>query len=115
MTFETYIINLDKRKERLQLAEENLRDYGFGAIKKFSAVEDEIGEIGCAKSHFHLLSHILTKTSNNFSLILEDDFRFSIKNSEIEEILINMEKEQIHFDVLQMFVLNPILVRFLIH
>jgi FkbM family methyltransferase len=88
----TYIINLDRRQDRLTYMKNNMKIpfNTFSAIdgKKINQyVNDELfidffkhlnnkdcnlGEVGCKLSHFKLLSQI-----NETSLILEDDIKFT--------------------------------------
>ncbi|MDA9190827.1 glycosyltransferase family 25 protein [Alphaproteobacteria bacterium] len=107
--FDVFFINLDNREDRLFDIKKNLREHKFKNIKKFSAVPHEYGEIGCAKSHLALLSHIFTKiNTDNYVIILEDDYRFNIDEKQLIDAVNKILEEKIQFDVLQIHVLNPI-------
>lgn len=68
-------INLDHRADRREHFEKNIlsvRD--FGGIKRFSAIQDSNGPLGCTKSHIRALSECLNEyPSTPHYLIVEDD------------------------------------------
>lgn len=70
-----FYINLDKRVDRKEKVEKELIDFGFTSPNRFSAIENEIGPIGCGLSHIKCLEEA---KKNNWShvLILEDDIYF---------------------------------------
>jgi len=73
----TYCINLDRRVDRWDQCLQNYARYGLPAdsVQRWSACEDaEFGALGCAKSHLAALADFLTKRSEPYCLILEDDF-----------------------------------------
>ena len=66
---DAYVINLDKRPDRWQKMQEDWKDFN---LIRVSAVEDNIGFVGCAKSHLSLVKY--AKDNNMpYILVLEDD------------------------------------------
>lgn len=64
-----YYINLDSQDEKRKRTETMLKQMGFNAVQRFSAIEHESGRIvGCARSHYELLS-----VCKPPFIILEDD------------------------------------------
>lgn len=81
-----YIINLVKRKDKLDY----ILDY-FKNIKNinfiiFNAIENEIGWIGCLESHLTLVKYAF---DNNlpYIIIMEDDFNLHISFSEFKNLI----------------------------
>lgn len=68
-------INLDKRVDRKEKIEKELIEFGFIKPNRISAIENEIGLIGCSLSHIKCLEEA---KKNNWShvLIMEDDIYF---------------------------------------
>jgi glycosyl transferase, family 25 len=72
-----YCINLEKRQDRWQECLQNYAAQGLPAslVQRWSACEDaSFGALGCAKSHVAVLSDYLTRRSEPYCLVLEDDF-----------------------------------------
>ena len=77
--FNSYIINLDERTDRLNDFLLNLDEFGYAQIdfSRISAVrDDDFGGLGCAKSHLIALCDYITRGSAPYCIIVEDDFRF---------------------------------------
>lgn len=94
----TFVVNLERRPDRrkaidemLSIPEMNLFDYDFFKAVDGSklSVTDEItkifagndfgnrrGVVGCALSHYYLWKRLVADESNDFYLILEDDYEF---------------------------------------
>jgi len=68
----TYVINRDARKDRLDSFRKEITLQGINA-KRFPAIENKVGYIGCRDSHLELLAKI---PPNDYMLILEDDVTF---------------------------------------
>jgi len=71
-----YCINLDKRTDRWSECLQNYSAMGLPAelVQRWSACEDaEFGALGCAKSHLAALSDFLTRRSEPYCLVMEDD------------------------------------------
>ena len=77
--FDSYIVNLDERTDRLKDFLKNQIEFGFLEFNfsRVSAIRDnDFGGLGCAKSHILALSDYIARGSAPYCLIVEDDFRF---------------------------------------
>ena len=103
--FQIIYINLDNRIDRKNSFEESMISANFDieTIERFSAIKDEFGEIGCAKSHFLALSNFICKGSAEYIIILEDDFKISINHKQLVVLLESLRENKINFDMLDMF------------
>jgi len=70
-----YCINLDERMDRWVSAKNELEKNGIYNYKRFSAIKNEIGHLGCRDSHIEVIKDA-KKNNYNKILILEDDFVF---------------------------------------
>jgi glycosyl transferase family 25 len=71
-----YCINLDKRTDRWQECLQNYAAMGLpiDLVQRWSAVEDaEFGALGCAKSHLAALADFMTRRTEPYCLVMEDD------------------------------------------
>lgn len=116
MNIETYVINLERRKDRWNLFEENCeKELKFLNYNRFNAIDgDKLitntqlqrifdgndynmrrGMVGCALSHFKLYTNLInSKTNVNTYIIFEDDIK----------VVKNFEKKLLHlFDKLNEF------------
>jgi glycosyl transferase family 25 len=67
-------INLDERGDRkLNVQRELLRVFPVGKVRRFAAIKEEIGGIGCTKSHIAVLEMAKAEGWGNV-MIVEDDF-----------------------------------------
>jgi glycosyl transferase family 25 len=92
--FEIYVINLDRKPERLQYVQAQLKSLGLQPAIKWQATDgfkidpqlmikegvtkkmvERLGIAGCATSHIRMWKHI-AKNKMNWTLILEDDAHF---------------------------------------
>ena len=80
-----YYINLEKRKERNIHCIDELKKIGINP-RRFNAIEEKIGLIGCTKSHIKCVE-IAKKKKWPFICIFEDDVLFI--NSEMVKYKIN--------------------------
>ena len=83
-----FYINLDKRADRREQIERELRQYNlYDKAERFSAFHTpDQGCLGCAMSHLAVLE--LAKERNYQQvLILEDDFYFTVSPQEFENLL----------------------------
>jgi hypothetical protein len=80
-----FYINLDKRTDRRTEMEQMLEGYDY---ERISAIEDDDGYIGCAKSHIQCIQ-MAKGLQYDKIIILEDDFMFmpgwNFKNMELPE------------------------------
>jgi GR25 family glycosyltransferase involved in LPS biosynthesis len=94
--FETYVVNMDKRKDRWEEFVKNANDLKFLNYKRFSAVDGSklkktpklqvifdgndynmrVGLVGCALSHIKLCTDLINSDQDAY-LILEDDLEFT--------------------------------------
>jgi len=74
-------INLDKRTDRKEQIEGELRQIGIDRFERFPAVEHTNGAIGCAYSHLNVLKEAKERGYPSI-LILEDDFEFIVPKEE---------------------------------
>lgn len=74
----SYYINLEKRKERKQHIEKELKKIGVNYPVRINAIEHKLGILGCLKSHIKTLKTFLLNTEVNekFVAIFEDDVVF---------------------------------------
>jgi GR25 family glycosyltransferase involved in LPS biosynthesis len=77
-----YLINLDERKDRLQLAEKEFAKIGISPMR-FSAIKNENPALGCFQSHLEILK--IAREKNQNVLIFEDDIEFIKGAKEIIE------------------------------
>jgi glycosyltransferase involved in cell wall biosynthesis len=91
-----YYINLDNRIDRRIQIEEELSKTNF-QYERFSAIHDNIGMIGCTKSHIEVLK-LAKKEGLKNVLILEDDFKFVV--TDVEERLRSFFNSSIEYDIL---------------
>lgn len=85
----TYYINLEHRKDRNEETLKELKSFGIHNPIRFNAIKDDIGMIGCNKSHLEVLK--LARESNlPHVLIIEDDIKFldpDLTNKTLNNIL----------------------------
>jgi len=70
-----YYINLEHRKDRNKHFINNIKKYDFFKnLERYEGIYDkDYGEIGCVKSHIHVLELCLEQ-NDDYYLIMEDDF-----------------------------------------
>ena len=84
-----YYINLENRPDRKKLIEEQLSEQNVDKdrIHRIDAYyTPNNGHYGCAKSHVDALKDAILHNYKNI-LILEDDFHFNLKKSEISNVI----------------------------
>tara|TARA_Y100001973_G_C5157324_1_gene311550 strand:+ start:489 stop:1376 length:888 start_codon:yes stop_codon:yes gene_type:complete len=79
-----YYINLEKRKERNIHCKNELKKIGINP-RRFNAIEEKIGLIGCTKSHIKCVE-IAKKKKWPFICIFEDDILFLKPDKVIQNI-----------------------------
>lgn len=84
-------INLEKRKDRKEYMEKQLKNYNF---ERVNAIENENGYIGCAESHIKCLKLAIERNYEEV-IILEDDFMFLNDNN-----FNDMKIPEFDFDIL---------------
>ena len=94
-------INLNDRKDRLESVHNEFKKYNVNdkLINRISAIKNsQCGHIGCAESHIKAMKFAKEKKWNR-TLILEDDFTFSMEKDKIFESLRNFYKNNNNWDV----------------
>lgn len=92
------VINLDRRKDRLEEVGKELKKIGIDKINRFPAIARDVGLIGCTESHIRCLQ-IARKNKWDMVAIFEDDVVFIDPEKMIEKV----NKYQNHnWDVLMM-------------
>lgn len=77
---EIYCINLDKRTDRWEHAQEEFKKVDIlDRVQRFSAISHSDGRIGLIKSNVEIIKIAKQKKLNNI-LIFEDDFEFLLDN-----------------------------------
>jgi GR25 family glycosyltransferase involved in LPS biosynthesis len=79
-----YCINLEERVDRWMSAKKEMDEMGIQNVKRFSAIKNKIGHLGCRDSHIEIIKDAKNNGYKRI-LILEDDF-----------IFINKDKDQIN-------------------
>lgn len=93
-------INLDRRIDRKEEMEAQLKVYGIQA-ERFSAISHMFGLVGCMKSHLEVLR--LAKARDWSSvLVLEDDFEFLVSPQELHATLQEFFALGIPYDVVML-------------
>jgi GR25 family glycosyltransferase involved in LPS biosynthesis len=98
-----FYINLDSRTDRRTEIEEELTRMGISG-ERFPAIKDDIGIVGCGKSHLTVLKEARERGLKNV-LIFEDDFQFIVSKEEFWDMLNRFFTDTIQgnmFDVLML-------------
>ena len=85
-----YYINLEERKDRKELVENELNELGW-EYERFNAIKTTNGRVGCSMSHLKLIQMAKEKDLD-YIVIVEDDIQFMRKswyNEKIKNILDN--------------------------
>jgi GR25 family glycosyltransferase involved in LPS biosynthesis len=95
-----FYINLDKRQDRKEEIELELKNYGlFDNSERIQAIETPgQGILGCTMSHLNAIKLAKERSYENI-LILEDDFQFTISKEEFENQLQTFFESNIQYDV----------------
>ena len=91
-----YYINLEERKDRKELVENELNELGW-EYERFNAIKTTNGRVGCSMSHLKLIQMAKEKDLD-YIVVLEDDIQFMRKtwyNKKITEII----NSDFNFDV----------------
>ena len=91
-SIDIYIINLEKRQDKLEYLKNYFTNNVFNInFKVFKAIENEIGWQGCLDSHLTLIKYAY---DNNlpYIIIMEDDFSLKINFNLFENLLSDLIK-----------------------
>lgn len=83
---DVFYINLDHRTDRRTHIEGEFAKIGLKNYTRFSAIKDENGALGCARSHLQVL-RTWKATSQRLLMICEDDCLFLLERSEIDDLV----------------------------
>lgn len=100
---EIYVINLPHRIDRRNDFQKHWEALGFGnlTVNWIEAIYDQdFGGLGCAKSHLETLVRFLTRSTAEFVMVLEDDFRFRHDYLIIDEALKLLASGEAIWDVI---------------
>jgi GR25 family glycosyltransferase involved in LPS biosynthesis len=81
-----YYINLDSRKDRRKLAENEFNKLGISP-KRFSAIKNDVPWMGCLQSHLTILKE--AQKSKKSVIVFEDDVEFIGNYKEVIEKSLN--------------------------
>jgi hypothetical protein len=107
-------INLSERTDKNEKVLKNLIDKGFlnEQIERIDAVKvNDLGTLGCVKSHIVALTNHMIFGKEEYLLILEDDFRFTINYSKFHLYLKGLIDNLTDFDVWQISATDPIFLK----
>jgi glycosyl transferase, family 25 len=79
-------INLDHRIDRKNSIETEFSKLNISAYKRFSAIANQNGALGCALSHYELVKTWDTK-QNEFLMIFEDDVIFDCQFDYLSQVI----------------------------
>ena len=100
-------INLEKRQDRKEHMETQLREYGLNNFERFDAIEcKEMGIIGCTQSFIAVLELARDRQYRNI-LVFEDDFQFTVPKEQFHEQIDNIFAQKFEWDVM-LLAYNPI-------
>lgn len=89
-----FVINLDRRSDRLQLFDREMKYVGW-SYERFEAI-DTNSYIGCAQSH-QQLSRLILQQNYDFAIVMEDDLFFMPYARELVTILDHQLFQQSEF------------------
>lgn len=95
-----YYINLNRRPDRREEMETQLKEYKIEA-ERFEAIdrpEPGKGIVGCTQSHMAVLKHAKQRNYQTI-LILEDDYEFQVSPDELRQQIKKIFMNNIKFDV----------------
>ena len=95
-----FVINLDKRQDRLLEFMEECDKMGIQKVERFSAIHrPDHGALGCTLSHLNVIKLAKKRNYKNV-LIFEDDFTFTINRPTLDERLQRFFNQNIPYKVL---------------
>ena len=94
----TYYINLEHRTDRKEETLKELTEFGITNPKRLNAVKDNVGLVGCAKSHLAILKEA-RQNNWDYVAVFEDDVKF-LDVEETNQKLNKLLKSGIDWDVI---------------
>jgi glycosyl transferase family 25 len=95
--YQIFYINIDERTDRRYRFEKHMKKYDL-EFERFSAIKDNYGAFGCAKSHLSVLKNAKNNNLENV-IIMEDDIAFDISPEMLDEKLKLIFDNELDFDV----------------
>jgi glycosyl transferase family 25 len=95
--YKIFYINLDERTDRKDNFEKHMKKYDL-EFERFSAIKDNYGAFGCAKSHLSVLKYAKNNNLENV-IIMEDDIAFNMSPEMLDEKLKLIFDNDLDFDV----------------
>jgi glycosyl transferase family 25 len=80
------VINLRARTDRLDLFMREMDRLGIVGIERFDAIEDEVGAIGCTRSHATLMRRMIDRGWSSM-MVFEDDARFRVSRDRLDVLV----------------------------
>jgi hypothetical protein len=81
-------INLDRRIDRRNSIENEFSKLNISTYKRFSAISDQNGALGCALSHYELIK-TWDSERNEFLMIIEDDVVFDCDLANLTQVIVS--------------------------
>ena len=96
-----YYINLKKRRDRRENILKQFVWYPKNKLIRVDAIEHIDGATGCGLSHIKALEEALNDNSDlDYTMIVEDDINFVYNKEKTKNILINMIKTNLYWNVI---------------
>lgn len=95
--YKIFYINIDKRTDRKYTFEKHMQKYNL-EFERFSAIKDNFGAFGCAKSHLSILKNAKNNNLENV-IIMEDDIAFDLSPEMLDDKLKLIFDNELDFDV----------------
>jgi len=102
-TLAIYCINLEKRTDRWKECMANYAAVGLAAtdVTQWGAsLDSDFGALGCAKSHLAALADYMTRRSEPYCLVMEDDFDFLCNWSSFVDKFNRLQAQGLDWDAL---------------
>ena len=88
-------LNLDERLDRKERCEATLNEVGITPYYRIPAIKDDIGQRGCALSHYNIIKHAKENKYKNI-LIFEDDFGINDTTTFKSNLLSTLKQIETH-------------------
>lgn len=97
-------INLTSRPDRRNAIRKNLALHDFYPSGKRIAASScpRLPSLGCSRSHYLAIADLLSKSEAEFLMVLEDDWRFSVRREFLEEAIVGITSRYPAWNVLQL-------------
>ena len=98
-----YYINLNYRIDRKDRFLKEMKKINFpeNKIKRFDAIKNNRGEIGCSRSHIEILKEFINSNNNN-CIIFEDDFIFNVNPEIVKLTFKKLFDNNVDYDIIML-------------